>query len=68
MPTPKEHRQHAKECLELANVSTYVYVKTALTELAQELSKTADRVEAQTVNRSEVKPRPSRLRAFSQHH
>ncbi len=48
MRTPKEYRQHAKDCLELANASTYVYVKTALTELARELNKTADRLEPKT--------------------
>jgi hypothetical protein len=68
MRTSKEYRQHAKECLELANASTYVYVKTTLTELAEELDKTADRLEPKTVSHNKVKPRPFKLQAPSRHH
>jgi hypothetical protein len=35
MATPREHRQHATQCLELANAAADVYVKMALMELAQ---------------------------------
>jgi hypothetical protein len=69
MRTSKEYRQHAKECLELANASTYVYVKTTLTELAEELDKTADRLESpRRVSYNKVKPRPFKLQAPSRHH
>jgi hypothetical protein len=49
---PCEHRRNIvgtpRIVWKLANASTYVYVKTALTELARELDKTADRLEPKT--------------------
>jgi hypothetical protein len=44
MATPKEYRQHAAECLELAKAKEY-FVKSALTELAEEFNKRADQME-----------------------
>ena len=37
MPTPKELRLQAEECLELADKANEFYVRTALKELAQKL-------------------------------
>jgi hypothetical protein len=41
MPTSKEYRQHAEECLELAKQAEEFYVKTALVELADEFKEQA---------------------------
>ena len=41
MPTPKECRQNAEDCLKLATESNEIYAKTALIELAMELRATA---------------------------
>jgi hypothetical protein len=42
MNSEKEYRQRAKECLQLANEATDLYVKVALTELASEFRNMAD--------------------------
>ena len=41
MPTSKEYWQHAEQCLELAKEADDFYVKSALTELAEEFKKQA---------------------------
>ena len=45
MPTPKECRQHAEECLKLAKETTQVYARQALLELAAEFREIADELE-----------------------
>jgi len=45
MPTPKECRQNAEDCLKLATESNEIYAKTALIELAMELRATARELE-----------------------
>jgi F0F1-type ATP synthase membrane subunit b/b' len=45
MPTPKELRAQATECLELANRTTEFFAKEALRELAQELNRKARQAE-----------------------
>jgi hypothetical protein len=65
MPTAKEYRQRAEECLRLARSAGELYVKIALAELAQEFHHTADDLEARVVNRDDVAPRSSRLRTRS---
>jgi hypothetical protein len=45
MPTPKEYRLRARECLELTDEANQWYVKTALLQLAAELQKRAERLE-----------------------
>jgi hypothetical protein len=45
MPTPKEYRLRAHECLELTNETHQWYVKTALLQLAVEFQKRAERLE-----------------------
>jgi hypothetical protein len=45
MPTPKECRQHAEECLRLASETTQIYARLALLELAAEFRKIADELE-----------------------
>jgi hypothetical protein len=41
LPTPKEYRQQAQACLRLAREAKEAYVRTALVELARELSRKA---------------------------
>jgi hypothetical protein len=41
MPTPKECRQHAEECLKLASETTQIYARLALLELAAEFREVA---------------------------
>jgi hypothetical protein len=45
MPTPKELRSRAQECLELAKASKELYVKDALADLAKRLSREARQAE-----------------------
>ena len=45
MPTTKELRLQAKECLELAKATNQYYVRIALTELAQKLNREARQAE-----------------------
>jgi hypothetical protein len=45
MPTAKEYRRQAQDCLELAKEAKEVYAVRALTELADEFNKAADEVE-----------------------
>jgi hypothetical protein len=42
MPTAKQYRQQAQECLELAKAATDLYAIRALTELAEEFNKAAE--------------------------
>jgi HEPN domain-containing protein len=42
MPTSKEYRQHAEECLELAKQAEEFYVRAALIELADEFKEQAE--------------------------
>jgi hypothetical protein len=65
MPTAKEYRQRAEECLELANSARELYVRIALAELAQEFSASADDLEARMASYTEVAPRRSEARAHS---
>jgi hypothetical protein len=48
MPTSKEYRQHAEECLELAKQAEEFYVKTALVELADEFKEQAEKSNNET--------------------
>jgi hypothetical protein len=53
MLTSKAYLQQAKECLQLANASSDVYVKDALTELASDFKAMAEDLERTlTRNRS----------------
>ena len=45
MPTAKEYRQHAQECVELANAAADLFAKQSMTELAEEFNKAADELE-----------------------
>ena len=45
MPTTKELRLQAQECLELAKATNHFYVRTALTELAQKFNREARQAE-----------------------
>jgi hypothetical protein len=45
MPTAKEYRQQAQECLELAKKATDLYAIQAMMELADEFNKAADDLE-----------------------
>jgi hypothetical protein len=44
MPTSKEYRLHAEECLELAKQAEEFYVKNALIELAEDFKKQAEKI------------------------
>jgi hypothetical protein len=45
MPTPKECRQHAAECLKLAKETPQIYARLALRELAAEFREVAAELE-----------------------
>jgi len=45
MPTAKEYREQAKECMALANTASEFYARAALTELARKLSRDARQAE-----------------------
>ena len=45
MPTAKEYRQQAQDCLELAGEATEPYAIRAMMELAEEFNKAADELE-----------------------
>jgi len=45
MPTPKEYRLRAHECLELMKEPNEWYVRAALLKLAAEFRKRADKIE-----------------------
>jgi hypothetical protein len=47
MPTSKEFRQYAKECLELAEHAEEFYVRITLVELADEFKTQAEKIEHQ---------------------
>ena len=44
MPTAKEYRQHAEECLQLARQAEEFYVRAALIELAAKFKKQAEEI------------------------
>ena len=60
MPTPKECRQHAEECLRLANETSQIYARQALLELAAEFHKIANQLEARSATAREPKRRRAR--------
>jgi HEPN domain-containing protein len=66
MPTPKECRQHAEECLRLANETTQIYARQALLELAAEFRKIADELESRTSPSRAAKRRRTRPTAATQ--
>ena len=45
VPTPKEYRERARECVELTNEPNEWYVKTALLLLAAEFRRRAEKLE-----------------------
>jgi hypothetical protein len=45
METSRQYRQHAADCLQLANEASDAYVKVSLTELATEFRHRAEVVE-----------------------
>jgi hypothetical protein len=45
MPTPKECRHHAEECMRLAGETSEIYAKMALIELANEFRAMAEYLE-----------------------
>jgi hypothetical protein len=51
MSTARQHRQQAKECLELAKAAKDFYVKEAMAELAEEFGKTAELLEHPALGR-----------------
>jgi hypothetical protein len=63
MPTAKEYRHQAVECLELAEQAEQLYVKEALLELAAEF-----RLMADTLEREQRAGRRSPIDADAPHH
>jgi len=58
MPTAKEYRRQAQECLELAKTAGDLYAKQAMAELAEEFNKAADTLERKSApNRFPREPR-----------
>lgn len=57
MPTSKECRQHAEECLRLANETTQIYARQALLELAAEFREIAKQLETRSLPAREPKRR-----------
>lgn len=60
MPTPKECRQHAEECLRLANETTQIYARQALLELAAEFREIAEELETRSSSSRGAKRRRTR--------
>jgi hypothetical protein len=63
MPTSKECRQHAEECLRLANETTQIYAKQALLELAAEFREIAEQLETRSSPARAAKRRRTRSTA-----
>jgi hypothetical protein len=58
MPTAKEYRRQAKECVELAKAASDQFAKQAMVELAEEFNKAADVLERKSaLNRLPRDPR-----------
>jgi hypothetical protein len=57
MPTPKECRQHAEECLKLAKGTPQIYARQALLELAAEFRQIAEELERRTSHSTGAKRR-----------
>jgi hypothetical protein len=55
MPTPKECRQHAEECLKLASETTQIYARVALLELAAEFREIAEHLECHRPQSANIK-------------
>jgi hypothetical protein len=60
MPTSKECRQHAEECLRLANETTQIYARQALLELAAEFREIAKQLEIRSSPAHGAKQRRAR--------
>jgi hypothetical protein len=45
MPTSKEYRQHAEDCLKLANTATDHFAKVGLEDLAHEFQQAANKLD-----------------------
>jgi hypothetical protein len=48
MPTSKEYRRQAEDCMNLASEAEELYVKTALTEMAADFKGLAEKLEQRT--------------------
>jgi hypothetical protein len=57
MPTSKEYRQQAEQCLQLARTTSDFYARAALTELAAEFAKMAERAGAERASAQRRAPR-----------
>jgi len=57
MPTPKECRQHAEECLNLAKEAPQIYARQALLELAAEFREVAEELERRSSHSTDAKRR-----------
>jgi hypothetical protein len=57
MPTPKEYRQQARECLERARASEDAFTIQAMTELAEEFTRAAEQLEHKIISAPEKMPK-----------
>ena len=48
MPTSKEYRRQAEDCMNLASEAEELYVKTALTEMAADFEGLAEKLQQRT--------------------
>ena len=58
MPTSKEYRHRAEECLKLANESKEIYARMALLELAEEFRARAQQLDLRERRANRVHTRP----------
>ena len=52
MPTPREYRQQAEDCMHLAREAEELYVRTALIEMAADFTELAEKAQAQLERRT----------------
>jgi hypothetical protein len=62
MPTPKECRHHAEECMKLAGETSEIYAKMALIELANEFRAMAEYLERETRPSRQIRRRSTSTR------
>jgi hypothetical protein len=48
MPTPREYRQQAEDCMSLAREAEELYVKNALVEMAADFTELAEKLERES--------------------
>ena len=62
MPTPKEFRKNAEDCLKLARETDEIYAKVALTEMATEFRVMAEHLDREATRRTRIRRHVDALR------